>query len=355
MGILKVNQEALHFRGSSIREISIRGISLGRMNLKRIVVSGIVGVAGLTTPSLVEAECYSTIKGPIVVDVKSCSLVEASKFDTTRPAYKPFADLDPVGRKALLSEYNGLSIKGLVVRSKAIREGMGKDDGALQHETVTIFVKPPFQCAQANGMRVAGIIREQCCDGRLDAPCLLGTSYILDKPKIMGKAQVDDKGNDTSKGVQGEAKKPKGEVFKKADKAFSSKNYKEAAKLYRQSEAAGDMDLRGLYRWGFSERENENCENALVPLKKLYTLVDQKKVWAEEEADARRGVFLIARCHAKLNQPSEAVFYLEGFLLDTKKYKPELVSSLKHKDFGWIHTSKEYREFRSSVKEKLGM
>ena len=114
------------------------------------------------------------------------------------------------------------------------------------------------------------------------------------------------------------------------------------------------MDVKGLYRWGLSLREIEDCAAAVVPLERVYKLAQEGKVWQDEELDSRRAVFLLARCHAKLGDPSQAVFYLNGFLLESKKYQSELRQSLVHKDFGWIHTSKEYIEYKLEAQKKLG-
>lgn len=44
---------------------------------------------------------------------------------------------------------------------------------------------------------------------------------------------------------------------------------------------------------------------------------------------------------------------LNSYLLEPQKYKSELKQALSNKDFGWIHTSKEYRDFKKEVGKKL--
>jgi hypothetical protein len=54
-----------------------------------------------------------------------------------------------------------------------------------------------------------------------------------------------------------------------------------------------------------------------------------------------------------MNQPSNAYMILSGYLLEPGKYQRELKQALKHKDFGWIHTSKQYREFKKEADKKV--
>lgn len=293
--------------------------------------------------------CVALIKGPIAFDVDVCRPFDPSMFDTTKAKYKFIDDLDPAGKKELLDSYRGLVIKGTVVLSRAIKSGVSTSKGVLQGEKSIMFIPPNLTtCEQISHKRISGALEEKCCNGTGNSPCLLGGGLVLTDVKVAGDAIVGE--TLTKKG-----KRIHGKDYKEAEKLYAQKKYLEAVKLYTKAEEANDIDVKGLFRMGFAYRELEKCDLAVRPLKKIWDLQQAKKIWADEELDARRGVFLLARCNAKNGDPSGAVFYLNAFLLDPKKYRSELQQSLKHKDFGWIHTSKEYRQYREAAEKKLGM
>jgi hypothetical protein len=292
--------------------------------------------------------CYALIKGPIAFDVEFCKVFDPGMFDTSKPKYKFIDDLDPQGRKELLDSYRGLVVKGTVVMSRAIKSGVSTTKGALKGEKILFFIPPQVtSCEDIFHKRVSGNVEEKCCNGTGNAPCLLGSGLVFKDLKVAGDAMVGET-------IVKRGKRIHGKDYIEAEKMYAQKKYKEAIKLYTKAEEANDIDVKGLFRMGFAYRELEKCDLAIRPLKKIWDLQQASKIWAEEELDARRGVFLLARCHAKNGDPSGAVFFLNGFLLDPKKYRSELQQSLKHKDFGWIHTSKEYRQYRESAEKKLG-
>jgi hypothetical protein len=297
-----------------------------------------------------QESCVALVKGPIAFDVDACKPFDPSMFDTTKPKYKFIGDLDPAGRQELLNSYRGLVVKGTVVMSQAVKTGVSSIKGAMQGETTYLFIPPGVTSCQAiTKKRVAGTVNEKCCNGTGDVPCLLGSGLIFADVKVTGDALVGG-GIDKSKAPR----KKHGKEYLEAERKYQQKKYKEAADLYVKAENANDIDVRGLFRMGNSYRELEKCEQAIRPLKKIWQLKEANKIWADEELDARRGIFLLARCHSKGGNPSDAIYYLNGFLLDPKKYRDELQLSLRHKDFGWIHTSKEYQQYKIDAQRKLG-
>jgi len=332
---------------------------LDRSSIKRLIYKSLSRVlCGLAlffggpafTPAQAFAQdaCFALIKGPIAFDVEFCKAFDPGMFDTSKPKYKFIDDLDPQGRKELLDSYRGLVVKGTVVMSRAIKSGVSTTKGVLKGEKIVFFIPPQItSCEDIFHKRVSGNVEEKCCNGTGNAPCLLGNGLVFRDLKIAGDAMVGET-------IVKKGKRIHGKDYLEAEKMYSQKKYKEAVKLYTKAEEANDIDVKGLFRMGFAYRELEKCDLAIRPLKKIWDLQQASKIWAEEELDARRGVFLLARCHAKNGDPSGAVFYLNGFLLDPKKYRSELQQSLKHKDFGWIHTSKEYRQYRESAEKKLG-
>ena len=304
------------------------------------VVGLILGLSPLTAGSQIMAQgsCLALVKGPIVFDVEVCKPFDPALFDTTKPKYKFIDDLDNEGKKQLLDSYRGLVLKGTIVLSQAIRDGVSTNKGALQGEKTIAFIPPgTTSCDMIRHKRVAAIINEKCCNGTGDVPCLLGNGYVLSEVKVSGDAMVGE-------GLEKKTRRPHGKDYIEAEKSYGAKKYKDAVKFYLKAEDAKDIDVKGLFRLGNSYRMLEKCDLATKPLKKIWALQQANKVFADEELDARRGVFLLARCEAKNGDAPGAVYYLNAFLLDPKKYRSELQQSLKHKDFGWIHTAKEYQE-----------
>lgn len=292
--------------------------------------------------------CLTLIHGPVVLDVQQCTQVDPSKFDTSKPNNAFIKDLDPAGRKQFEDSYRGLLFKGKVVQSEAIQAKISKNKGALMGQAIDAFLPPSaLNCQQYQGKRVATVIDEVCCNGTGDAPCLLDTGYVLKEVKVLG---------DAGAGV-GDAKKKKavsGPEYLAGQKFYHEKKYKEAAASYEKAFAKKEMDVTGLFQLANSYYHTDLCPKAIKPLKEVYQMQQDGKVWTDDETKARAGVFLLARCYSKMNDPQNAVFYLNGFLLEPKKYRAELQLALKHKDFGWIHTSREYMDFKKEAEIRLG-
>lgn len=320
-----------------------------KINVSRFIITTALFGATLSYPTAhAEGSCSTFKKGPITFDVDVCKDFDPAIFDPAKPKYKIIGDLDPEGRQQLLDSYRGLLTKGTVVLSEAIEDGISLRKGVLQGEKVFLFVPSgAAKCEEVRQKRITGILAEKCCNGTADAPCLLGSGLTLTDIKVVGPARVGD--NITQK-----PKKPHSKDYIEAERKYAAKKYKEAVVLYQKAEDGGDIDVKGLFRMGNALREIEKCDLAIRPLKKIWELRQANKVYTDEEIDARRGIFLLARCHAKNGDASGAVFYLNAFLLDPKKYRSELQQSLKHKDFGWIHTSKDYQQYKRDAQRKLG-
>jgi hypothetical protein len=323
-----------------------------RYKIKKYLFALIAGIGLCSMTSTALGECTSTVQGAVAIDVLTCGVVNTNAFNSKQDKYKVFSDLDAAGKKQLIATYKGLAIKAVVAKSDAVRAGLDSAKGALQGETLTFFISPQAnaQCKSIKGQRVIAQLNETCCDGTPAAPCLLNTGYVLKDLQVQGPAQI---GPDGKAITQPKSQKITNQDYKTGEALFLKKDYKKSVEFYKKADNSGEIDIKGLYRWGFALRQLEECAAAVVPLKKIYDKMQAGKIWTEEETDSRRGIFLLARCHAKLNEASNAVFYLNGFLLDSKKYRPEIRQSLQHKDFGWIHTTKEYKEYMSSAREAL--
>jgi len=318
------------------------GYSSGRVKLACLFL-----LAGLGSTSTVQAECLTLIKGPVVYDVSGCKLIAPERdFDFSKARYKWVADLDAGSRKKFLDTYRGLYLKGTVVKSDAKQTGVGVEDGALEGDTVYFFM-PPSQnaCANVVGKRLSGNVSEVCCDGGGNAPCLLGSPYLF-----LGVKAIGDVGSGAGDDVRTKAKTSA--AVKAGNQAFAKRTWKEAAIQFEKALARGEMDVESLYRLGFSYRELDNCPRAIRPLKEIYEKQIKGKIWADEEPTARKATFLLARCYSKMNDPAMATLILNGYLLEAKKFRQEIRDAQKHKDFGWIHTSKEYRDWKAAAQKE---
>ncbi len=294
------------------------------------------------------AECLSLVSGPIVLDVQGCKAMEPETFfDPAKSKYKWITDLDAAGKKQFYATYRGLYIRGKVVKSSAIKKGLSNDPGALNGETIGAYIPPGGgACTAYNGKRLSAEVKEICCDGSGDAPCLLATGFILGGIQVAGTAG-------TSAGDADRQKAKSSKDYQEAQKQFDAGNMKKAVAAYERARNSGDIDVLGLYNMGSAYRKLDQCGDAIKPLKMIYDKEIKKQIWADEEPIARKAIFLLAKCYAKMNEPSLSTLILQGYLVEPDKYRSEIKESLNHKDFGWIHTAKEYREYKKAAQKKL--
>ena len=76
-------------------------------------------------------------------------------------------------------------------------------------------------CSTIQKKRVKLEVKEYCCNGSVDAPCLLPSSYVFLKPKVIGKAN-------SAAGDKKRIVAERSDNYKKAQKAFEDENYKQA-------------------------------------------------------------------------------------------------------------------------------
>jgi hypothetical protein len=295
------------------------------------------------------ATCLSLVKGMAAIDVESCIQANPERlFDLSKPDFKWINDLDKKSRADFMATYRGHVLKAKVVQSDAVESGLG-NTANLRGETKIFFIPPnePVSCQKLSQQRIIGTIDEVCCEGGGKAPCLLGTGLTLRSVSAIGQAGS----------TAGDANRQKSRSlpeYKKADAAFAKKDYKSAAAQFEILFAQATIDVRGLYRLGLSYRNLDQCGRAIKPLEKIFNEQGKGKVWADEEQTARDAIFLLARCYARQSDASSAVLVLQGYLLEPRKYRDELQSSLRHKDFGYIRTTKEYQTYAKDAREKLG-
>ena len=323
----------------------------GKRGWTKVFGSQCLGTLSLTLFCMApgaHAECLSLKAGTLVYDIQTCVQIQPERaFDISKEKYHWIAELDPAGRKAILDSYRGLYLKGQVIKSQVASKGLVQDSAALMGEVVSTYMAPgALQCAALEGKRISAKLVERCCDGTGDAPCLLETSYFLQNVAVIG-----NKGSNAGDAARQKAKKSKD--YQAADKAFGGKDWKAAARSYEKARTNGELDVGGHFKLGYSYRMLDMCPAAIQPLKYIHEQREKGGVWADEEKVARAGEFLLARCYSKMNQPGSAVMILNSYLLEPEKYATELKDSVSHKEFGWIHTSREYRDYEKEARKKI--
>ena len=298
----------------------------------------------LLVSEVMYGECLGLVSGPVVLDINSCKMVDPKGDFDPNADYSFYKGMTAADRKNFMASYRGLLFQGHVVKSLAVREGLSKETGALYNENISLFVPPSssLTCQSSLNKRIAVQVKEVCCSGGVDAPCLLKTSYVSTESKIVGEAK-------SSTGDKSRVASKRSEDYKKAIAFYKKKSYKNAAKYFEIAKGKKEIDVLGSYLLGVSYRKLDLCRKTIPVLQEIFERSEKKDIWADEEKTVRRSNFLLARCYAKTNQPSKAVIILNSYLIEPKKYRKEISLSLKHKDFGWINASKEYRDYSSSA------
>lgn len=316
-----------------------------RPNLKLLILILVNVCSGVS-----HGECVSLIKGVVAMDVQSCGVLKPEMtFDTSLSRYRFIRNLPPKDQMQFWNSYRGMIVRGQIVGSEAVRSGLTSEKGALKGENISVFVPPKsteLSCGRMRGRRLKAFLDEACCEGGGDPPCLLNSAFVLKDIAIIEKSKS---------GASSQGRQRKSKIQAKAENYLRNKDYKKAAAYLEKARREDKLDLIGHYNLGFSYRQLDRCKLAIAPLEVVAKKAEKNEFWADEEDVIRRSNLLLARCYAKLNKPGFAVTVLEGFLLEPRKYARELKASLQHKDFGWIHTTKEYREYREEVHRRLNL
>ncbi len=316
------------------------------MNHSPLAKSLVISI-GLTLSFMAEqafAVCTTLVKGPVAIDVKSCSAVAPEATFRGDSKYNFIRDLPPANRKQFLGTYRGSLVSGTVTQSQAIRDGISDEKGALLNERISAFI-PANQssCDQVNGKLIEVVLNQTCCDGGGASPCLLDTGYVLNQIKVSGTS------------AKAGAKKPSDiqALYTKARGAAAIKDFKQSAALFEQIRTRGELDVFGQFQLGLVYREMDKCNQALALLEPLHQKFEKKDMWTDTEAPIRKGSFLYARCLAVLGRASESTLVLQGFLVERQKYRKEIKDSLGHRDFGYIRTSKPWMKYKKAAEAAL--
>jgi hypothetical protein len=311
----------------------------------------IIGSLGVLVLLLISqslhAVCASLVRGQVMLDIQSCSnVVPEQAFASSEPKYNFIRDLPPPQRKAFLDSYRGLYVKAKVARSFAVRSGLSPEQGALSGETIKAFIPPQtLSCGAVYGKRVQAVMDEVCCEGGGESPCLLGTSYMLKKAAVLGGAN--------SKAGHSDSHLSKNPEYIQAQKLLAQKDYKKGTAILEKLNFNDQLDVQGKFLLAAAYRDMDKCPRAIPLLEMLYQKFERSDFWTDDEPYIRRANFLYARCLSMQEKSGEAVMILQGFLVEPKKFRKEILDSLSHPDFGYIKTSKAYLEYKGAAQRAL--
>lgn len=290
----------------------------------------------LLTNDIALATCSSLTSGPIEIKVNDCkTLVPKPGSNSYNVLPSWVKDLDQNAKKKLLSNHSGVVLKGVVTESKAVTKGLNETPGALKGTEVNVFVhysqKP--SCKKM-GNFVKGIIKETCCDGSGNPPCLWNTGYFLSKYSTSQKS-----------GFSG--KTEKNNIMKDVAKLYKAKKY---GKLqykygYRNHEFKNEVDFQ--YYLGMSYFVKENCDKAVPFFDTIYSSYGKGKANLAFKGMIKQAAFNLALCHAKDGDAKASTLILKGMKLDKKFFGSEIVRAKSHRDFGRIKNTPEWKEFLS--------
>ncbi len=296
------------------------------------------------------AQCASLARGAVAFDPKSCQALQPEQFfQKSKPQHKFIFNLDAVNQKQFFDTYRGHLLKGTVSRSQIKQKGLIESQrGLLLGKNISVFIPPTavVNCSNITQQTVVGILSEQCCNGSGESPCLSGTNYILEIKEQVPRIALDNQKNPT-------AARSRSEKAKTANEAFENSNFKLAAKNLEEVRKEGKMDALAYYQLGMSYRKLDLCRKAIPPLREFYDIEEQSKRWAADDDLVRKNYMLLARCYARENDADSAVMILGSFLTEPKKYRKEIEESLRERDFNWIDTTKEFKQYREEAQRKL--
>lgn len=305
-------------------------------------------VVSLLIPGTVFGICASLISGQLAVNVEKCGAhIPEKTFSKPNDRLKFIGDLSPDDRKQFFNSYRGVIVEGRVVRSLAIKSGLSPEKGVLNGQSIKAYIPPGnLGCKPIYKKRIRAQLEEACCEGGGQAPCLLGMSYVLKNPEVLGDI----------KGGAGNAKRMLLSTNKKylqANSFVKKRKYRSAIPIYKELKELEMLDLRGHFFYGYSLYRIDKCKAALPVLEYIYKKSQSNSYWANEEKTMKKGVLLYARCFSRLGKTGNAVQILQSFLANPKLYRAEIKESLSNSDFGRIKTTTDFQSYMNDAQKAL--
>lgn len=160
----------------------------------------------------------------------------------------------------------------------------------------------------------------------------------------------------TSEGSTGKTAKapsvPKN-LLKDGFNAIKERDWKSAVEHFEKAQQQKPLSMRALLALAYAYRKVEDCPKAVEPLNLIQKKSKGRKLSKRDAKIARSGLFLLARCYGKQNDAGKALFILNGYLLDPKKYASEIRQSLRLLDFGGLKTQSDFRDYMEAARKAL--
>jgi len=326
-------------------------------SLLRPSVYLILLITGLVTfSSTAISQCLGKTSGRVTLKVSHCKQIEP-KSHFAESSSVPLGFYDLYSTKEIVQAfrtYRGYLVVGEIQRSEAV-DPVLSDHQALLGQKVTVFIesKEEVSCQgrQNKGRTWTGNIAQVCCDDSISAPCLLDTSYVLSSVRTSGKAARKVAAGSVFKEIEAGRSTSVPEV-KKARDAFRKGQVRKAIELYEFAEQHNKkLSLIDHYVLGISYYliDGGQCGKGIAHLEKVHSVV-QTIPGRLQEGYMKRSQLLLARCHSLAGNADRAVLLLREMLTDPDSFKEQLEIAMRHEDFGWINSTRQYQSF---IKEAL--
>ncbi|NRA43649.1 MAG: hypothetical protein HRU09_01705 [Oligoflexales bacterium] len=321
--------------------------------MRRLLQISLISLFGLLLGPRLLAECLGNVQGLVEIEVKSCQTINPSEY-FANPENVPhdfFNHYDSKTIKATLQSHTGSLMSGKVVGSRAIDTSLN-DRTALLGQVIQVFVKKgQIECESgiSSKNRIVGNIASSCCNGSINAPCLLPTNYIFKpiKSEVVAKAKTRVKSENPSL-ADADIRKARG--------WFKQKQIKPSIAAYNRAIEKGvsltpvDSYLLGLSYY----LEGQQCTKAIPHLEKVRAKANQLR-GDLISSYMKRGMLLLARCYAILRDADRSTLVLYEMLADAASFAKEIEIAMFHEDFGWISTTKEFRAFLKKARSQTNI
>ena len=304
----------------------------------------------LLTSSKLLAECLGSVEGLIEIEVNSCQTINPSEY-FSKPDAVPHGFFDHYDTTTIiktLQSHAGSLVTGKVIGSRAIDTTLNDRTALLGQEVQVFITKEQATCGASlfKGKRVLGKVQSSCCNGTVNAPCLLPTNYAF-RPiksdvvrKAKSKFRSDSPALSNSHVLQ-------------ARGWFKQKQVKSSIRAYNK---AIDMGVKlttvDSYILGLSYYlEDQQCNKALPHLEKVRAKANRLR-GDLIESYMKRGMLLLARCYALLRDADRSTLVLYEMLADSASFAKEIEIAMYHQDFGWINTTKEFQAFLKKARSQ---
>jgi hypothetical protein len=276
----------------------------------------------------------------MVFDVRnSAKMVGRDFFVANKKSQEWYWNISPKMQSDIAASYTGCMLEAFIVNSSARKKGLNTAQPEYSGQVIRMFTQESAgKCEQFLGKRFEANLQEICCDGREESPCLYKTSLRASGTRNLGPAGGNRGNRETEQAIRSKDYQAGLNFMKNGD-------YRQAARSLELAKKAGNFDLSGTYFLALAYRNLERCEKVIKLLTPMQVKWERSEFWATEEVMIRKSVFLLARCYSMSNDPSRSSVILNSYLSDPKKYKEEIYGARSHEDFGWIRTTKEFREF----------